>query len=399
MAGNCSARHQFHRPAPTPALLTQKLPLKVMPPSESKLVPLILAALLLAAPAWAGQKDTTPPTQPANPTALPASCSQINLSWDASLDEAINGQAASGIQGYYLYFQGNATALKFVTSPNATATGLAGNTRYTFQIAAVDNSNNVSILSVPVSATTLPCSDTLAPSIPTGVTVSALDCTQVSLSWQASSDPTNPNQLVSGVSRYNLYRGGSFLKSVTGTGTSDANLLGTTFYAYEVSAVDAAGNESARSTSASITLPPCPPDPPTGLFGTAPNCQRVELSWSAPINAGSGFAAYKVYRDGNFIEQVSNPSFSESAPAPASSYSYWITTLDTWGRESSLSSRSASQCRVVPPPQPPICESIVRAPSSRFNGTAPQGPSTRPNVRWGSSARGFRLMLQPQHWR
>src|SRR6185369_2657482 len=238
--------------------------------SQTKLVSLACLALLLAAPTVrAAQKDSTPPTQPANPTAAPVSCSQINLSWDASTDPVANGQSVSGIQGYYVYLQGSGSPLKFVTTPGATATGLAGNTQYTFQIAAVDFSNNVSTLSVPISATTLPCSDSLPPSVPAGVTATAVNCGEVSLSWQPSTDPPNPNQTVSGISGYNLYRGGTWLKFVNANSASDSNLQGGTDYAYQVSAMDVAGNASARSLIVPITTPPCPPGPPTGLSGRA----------------------------------------------------------------------------------------------------------------------------------
>jgi PKD repeat protein len=84
-----------------------------------------------------------------------ASCSQINLFWNASTD------IGSGIRGYNLYGWRNATwtFLKQVLSP-ATSTfngGLSGSTLYYYSVASVDNAGHTSGLSAFVSATTSAC--------------------------------------------------------------------------------------------------------------------------------------------------------------------------------------------------------------------------------------------------
>src|SRR5262249_33749080 len=149
---------------------------------KKKIVPAFGLGLFLAAvSAQAGLKDTSPPTTPGNPRAVAASCSQIDLSWTASTDIAPNGQAASGVQGYYIYLQGNPNPVKFVPTPATStfATALAGNSSYSFQISAVDYSNNVSTLSTVVSATTPPC----PPDPPTGLNGRAPNCKRIDLSW------------------------------------------------------------------------------------------------------------------------------------------------------------------------------------------------------------------------
>lgn len=52
---------------------------------------------------------------------------------------------------------------------------------------------------------------------------------------------------------YDIYRGGSFLKSVAATTASDTGLSGSTTYSYYVKAKDAAGNQSVSSNTVSAT--------------------------------------------------------------------------------------------------------------------------------------------------
>jgi fibronectin type 3 domain-containing protein len=206
--------------------------------------------------------DTDPPTTPTGLTATASSCSQINLSWSASTDTG-----GSGLNGYKLYRNGS--YLKSVLAPatSTSDTGLAASTTYSYQVSAVDYAGNESPKSTTVSATTPACgtADTTPPSQPTGLTATASSCSQINLSWNASTDTGG-----SGLNGYKLYRNGSYLKSVLApsTSTSDTGLAASTIYSYQVSAIDNAGNESAKSSTASASTPSCEPPPPqTG--GTA----------------------------------------------------------------------------------------------------------------------------------
>jgi hypothetical protein len=93
--------------------------------------------------------------------------------------------------------------------------------------------------------------DTTAPSAPGGFTATASSATKVDLAWSASTDNV-------GVTGYRVYRNGSStpLASLgsTARGYSDTTAAASTSYTYQVSAVDAAGNQSAKS-SASVTTP------------------------------------------------------------------------------------------------------------------------------------------------
>ena len=101
---------------------------------------------------------------------------------------------------------------------------------------------------------------------------------QIALSWDASTD----NVAVTG---YNIYRGGVKVGQVVTPGYNDSGLTAMTLYNYKVSALDAAGNESAQSTQASATtlgssggtVPPVP----TGLttaYGTATAALQTDVA-------------------------------------------------------------------------------------------------------------------------
>ncbi|MDP3899712.1 MAG: LamG-like jellyroll fold domain-containing protein [bacterium] len=92
-----------------------------------------------------------------------------------------------------------------------------------------------------------PTADTTAPSIPTGLTATAISSSQINLSWTASTDSV-------GVTGYRVYRNGSQIGTVTsGTSYSSSGLSASTQYSYTVAAYDAAGNVSAQSSSVSVT--------------------------------------------------------------------------------------------------------------------------------------------------
>lgn len=90
--------------------------------------------------------------------------------------------------------------------------------------------------------------DTLAPSVPTNLSATALDGARVALSWTASTD----NDKVSG---YTIFRDGVKLVTLTGTTYTDTTVSPNMTYVYTVQASDASGNLSGMSASVSVTTP------------------------------------------------------------------------------------------------------------------------------------------------
>src|SRR5437879_524749 len=91
-----------------------------------------------------------------------------------------------------------------------------------------------------------PAADTTPPSVPMGPTATAASSSQINLVWTASTDSV-------GVTGYRIFRGGVQIATSTATSYSDIGLSVSTAYTYNVSAHDAAGNNSAPSVSASVT--------------------------------------------------------------------------------------------------------------------------------------------------
>jgi hypothetical protein len=85
--------------------------------------------------------------------------------------------------------------------------------------------------------------DTELPAAPSGLTATGASATRIDLSWTAASDDI-------GVTGYRIYRDGSPVAVVGGTGHADLGLAAATRHQYEVAALDAAGNESQRSAPA-----------------------------------------------------------------------------------------------------------------------------------------------------
>ncbi|OGR05193.1 MAG: hypothetical protein A2511_04325 [Deltaproteobacteria bacterium RIFOXYD12_FULL_50_9] len=90
--------------------------------------------------------------------------------------------------------------------------------------------------------------DTEAPSVPNSLVANSISAFQIDLSWSTSSDNI-------GVHNYNVYRDGIFLKSAVTSTATDTGLFAATKYCYQISALDATGNESFKSSEACETTP------------------------------------------------------------------------------------------------------------------------------------------------
>jgi len=88
--------------------------------------------------------------------------------------------------------------------------------------------------------------DTQAPSTPTNLTASNVTDTTADLSWNASTDNV-------GVTGYEIFLDGSSIGTVVGTAANVTGLSSNTSYAFNVSAFDAAGNNSGLSNTENIT--------------------------------------------------------------------------------------------------------------------------------------------------
>jgi fibronectin type 3 domain-containing protein len=220
--------------------------------------------------------DSSAPTAPANLTGVGANSTTINLSWTASTDNV-------GVVGYKVFRDGGATAIATVSVTNFSDTGLGVSSTHTYTVKAVDGANNLSTASNTITVSTQG-NDTLAPTVPTGLTATGSSNTTIDLNWTASTDNF-------GVTGYKVFRDGGLTEvaTVTTTSFSDAGLAVNSTHSYQVVAFDAAGNQSAKSNTASAT---------TQLAGalvslslspttvTAPNPSTGTVTLSGPAPAG-----------------------------------------------------------------------------------------------------------------
>lgn len=191
--------------------------------------------------------DTTPPDVPENLRLISVTQDSVALAWTASTDDE------SGVKNYVVSYAspGAASQSVTVTGPSATISGLEPNTSYTFSVSAVDNAGNQSANSASLTTTTLgEPADTTAPSVPANVRVTGTTQSSVSLAWNAATDDTGVDHYV--VS-YSTAAGTARTVTVNSPSATISGLTPETAYTFSVTAVDAAGNESASSATVSAT--------------------------------------------------------------------------------------------------------------------------------------------------
>jgi len=182
--------------------------------------------------------DTSPPSAPANLRTTQVQSSSAALAWDASTDNVAVG-------GYKVY-RGSA---QIATTSNTSYTdnGVSPGTSYTYTVRSYDTSANESEPSNAVTVATPASDDTTPPSAPTSLTSTGATDTTIDLAWNASTDNV-------GVVSYRIYRQAkrgtwSLVTTASGTSFTDTGLRKSKSYTYQVTALDAAGNESAPSES------------------------------------------------------------------------------------------------------------------------------------------------------
>ena len=203
-----------------------------------------------------------------------------------------------------------------------------------------------------------PGGDTTAPSAPTNVQASAQSANQVNLSWTASTDNV-------GVKNYRIYRGANGatpgLLTTTTNGTPsfiDTSVVESTTYTYQLQALDAAGNASTMSNTATVTTPSAtdtsPPTAPANLAVEDVFYNELDLGWSASTDTGTGVSGYRVFRKGpgeNTFTLLAttagtgpgSTSYVDLTVKPGSTYSYYVTAFDGANNVSAASNTVSAQ--------------------------------------------------------
>jgi len=127
--------------------------------------------------------------------------------------------------------------------------------------------------------------DETPPAPPAGLAATAQSESQIEISWSAASDPD------SGILRYIVYRDGSAIAEPTGTSFSDSGLSESTTFVYQVSAVNGAGMESAKSGTASATTLADNTPPAIVSVGVAGGPTKVVVRFSEDVELASATTA------------------------------------------------------------------------------------------------------------
>ncbi len=255
--------------------------------------------------------DTTQPTVPGDVTAAAVAWNEVIVSWSPSMDDV-------GVAGYTVYRDG--LRLVDLESPETSLRDPSAEaaTTYSYTVAAFDAARNVSVLSNPAAVTTPAAPDEVPPAAPSDLVGIGEAWNQVALSWTAASDDI-------GVAGYLVYRNNLKLGALDGQTTSyvDRSTAPASAYTYAVSAIDAGGNESDRSSPAAVTTPDAPPGelvvavtapaPGQTVFSTM-EISAVALGGVSPLHV-------EFYVDGSLLGASGAEPFTIS----------WDTTTSTGG--------------------------------------------------------------------
>jgi chitodextrinase len=206
-------------------------------------------------------------------------------------------------------------------------------------------------------------SESIAPSVPTGLGATPISQTQINLSWSASTDNTGG----SGLAGYRIYRGGTQVGTSATTAYSDSGLTAGTTYLYRVAAYDVAGNVSAQSSQVSAkTLDTTPPSVPTALTGSAASATLINLSWVASTD-NVGVTGYRIYRGGSQIGTSATTTYADSTVVGSTTYSYTVAAYDAVPNVSAQSTAKNVSTPDITAPSTPTGLAATAASPSRIN--------------------------------
>jgi chitodextrinase len=172
--------------------------------------------------------------------------------------------------------------------------------------------------------------DTQAPSVPSGLHVTAHTATSATLAWTAATDNV-------GVTGYRIFANGNQVGASTSTSFTANGLTPSTSYSFTVTAQDAAGNSSPASAAASVTTDP---GGTTDLALNRPTAESSHTQVYASGNAVDG-------NTGTYWESANNafPQWLQvdlGAATPVSRIVLTLPPLAVWGARTQTLSVAAS---------------------------------------------------------
>ncbi|MFC9285405.1 fibronectin type III domain-containing protein [Streptomyces sp. NPDC057052] len=279
------------------------------------------------APRTSGTVDTVKPLTPTGVSAAYAPTTlKATIRWAKSPE--------MDLAGYRLYRRLAGTTpwtriaapatTSFTDSPPATGAG------YQYVLRAVDKAGNESGSSPLQSVIT---TDRTPPPVPAGLTATD-GPSGISVVWQP----------VAGAAHYYVHRASQIMDdesapvyskvaTVTAPSWIDTTAREQLSHLYRVSAVDAAGNVSARSAVDGVTRGDHPPLPPADLKASPVSGTGIVVSWSA--SPSEDVLYYRVYRNGRLVEdKARTATYTDLYVLHDKKYDYTVTAVDDQANES-----------------------------------------------------------------
>ena len=223
--------------------------------------------------------------------------------------------------------------------------------------------------------------DIKPPSTPLGLRIVSATTSQISLSWGAANDNV-------GVSGYRVYRDGVLRTTITGLVYDDHNLPSGVTHIYQVSAVDAAGNESDRALIEAATVRenqrPVARFVMTPTSGVAP--LAVDLDASNSEDLDGQIVAYRW----DFGDGTKGSGVKVSHTYPQGSYTIRLTVTDDDGARRTTNRTVSVEAPVITEQPSESNEDVYndKCPAKTWNGR-PYPPSTViKRIRWHDGTNG-----------
>jgi spore germination protein YaaH len=129
---------------------------------------------------------------------------------------------------------------------------------------------------------------------------------------------------------YRIYRNGRVQRQVRSRAARVRLASGAT-YRMQVAAVDTKGRAGAPSAPVVVQIGHQPPGTPGSLTVGGATDTEVALSWGPAPRGSARIAAYRIYRDGAIVRQVTGHSATVGNLAPATGYTFTVAAVDTRG--------------------------------------------------------------------
>lgn len=298
--------------------------------------------------------DASAPNAPTNLATATISSSQIDLSWDAPVDDG--GSAITGYKIERKIEAGSFSTLVADTGSTDTTyedTGLDSDTLHTYRVSAIN--------AIGTSSASGEASETTDKASPTVSTEAATSVGQTDATLQGDLTSLGDFLTVDVFFRWREKDSGdpftdTAAQEKTSTGTFDqalSDLAPDTIYEYKaiVQWEDSGTQEDEGSLVEFTTDPLVAPDAPTNLSATAASISQINLSWDAPVsNGGSAITGYKIERKtggGSFSTIVADTestdtTYEDTGLSEGTTYTYRLSAINAIGTSDPSGEASAT---------------------------------------------------------